>query len=158
MYLHLFVFHRRLLQVLVAGHWQDVLIPLALGHHQDDFNETLLMNMFIHGRIKGMQAHYVSSYNIHVIRPLVFVAEDKITEFFQKNLKVEIKEFDCPFKPKNRRMFKDLINSLKTEIPSVSRNLIVAQKNVLLSTLLAYHSVPVIEEEELGETNFNKSS
>jgi tRNA 2-thiocytidine biosynthesis protein TtcA len=51
---------------------------IALGHHADDFIETLLLNLFFAGALKAMPAKLVSDNGEHVvIRPLVFVGEDE---------------------------------------------------------------------------------
>jgi len=49
---------------------------VALGHHRDDMVQTLFMNMFFGGRMKGMPPKLVSDDGRHVvIRPLAYVAE-----------------------------------------------------------------------------------
>jgi len=49
---------------------------VALGHHRDDMVQTLFMNMFFNGRLKGMPPKLVSDDGRHVvIRPLAYVAE-----------------------------------------------------------------------------------
>src|SRR5213595_4304625 len=51
---------------------------IALGHHMDDFIETLLLNLFFAGALKAMPAKLVSDDGEHVVvRPLVFVGEDE---------------------------------------------------------------------------------
>jgi tRNA 2-thiocytidine biosynthesis protein TtcA len=49
---------------------------IALGHHRDDMVQTLFMNMFFGGRMKGMPPKLVSDDGRHVVvRPLAYVAE-----------------------------------------------------------------------------------
>src|SRR5574339_1127462 len=49
---------------------------IALGHHLDDFIETLLLNLFFAGSLKAMPARLVSDNAEHVvIRPLLGVTE-----------------------------------------------------------------------------------
>src|SRR3979490_3301923 len=55
---------------------------IALGHHADDFIETLLLNLFFAGAPKAMPAKLVSDDGQHVvIRPLVHVGEDEARAF-----------------------------------------------------------------------------
>ena len=55
---------------------------IALGHHRDDMVQTLFMNMFFGGRLKGMPPKLVSDDGRHVvIRPLAYVAEDDLARW-----------------------------------------------------------------------------
>lgn len=49
---------------------------IALGHHRDDMLQTLFLNMFFGGKLKGMPPKLVSDDGKHmVIRPLAYVSE-----------------------------------------------------------------------------------
>ena len=55
---------------------------LALGHHFDDFVETFMMNIFYHGRVKGMPAHINAKNGVNeLIRPLLYCPENAISRF-----------------------------------------------------------------------------
>ncbi len=58
---------------------------IALGHHRDDMVQTLLMNMFFGGRLKGMPPKLVSDDGRHVvIRPLAYVAENDLARWAEE--------------------------------------------------------------------------
>lgn len=111
---------------------------IALGHHRDDFNETLLLNLFYSGSIASMPAKLFSDdgRNI-VIRPLCYVAEADIAEL--------AKIWQVPVIPCNlcgsqenlkRKEIKGLIANLEKSIPQLPNSLLKAQGNIKTSQLL----------------------
>jgi tRNA 2-thiocytidine biosynthesis protein TtcA len=57
---------------------------IALGHHRDDMLQTLFLNMFFGGKLKGMPPKLVSDDGKHiVIRPLAYVAEKDLVRWAQ---------------------------------------------------------------------------
>src|SRR5215212_2353351 len=69
---------------------------IALGHHADDFIETLLLNLFFQGSLKAMPARLVSDSRAHiVIRPLVYVSENDCRDY-AKSAELPIIGCCCP--------------------------------------------------------------
>lgn len=106
---------------------------LALGHHLDDFIETLLLNQFYVGTLAAMSPKLAADNGRHtVIRPLVYVEEREIAEFAIRN-EFPIVDCSCPeagtFDQQRRRM-KQLICDLARENPRIRRSMIGALGNV----------------------------
>src|SRR5574342_168502 len=69
---------------------------IALGHHLDDFIETLLLNLFFAGALKAMPARLVSDDGRHVVvRPLVTVTEAE-ARLYTKERELPIIGCCCP--------------------------------------------------------------
>jgi len=106
---------------------------LALGHHLDDFIETLLLNQFYVGSLKGMSPKLQADNGRHVvIRPLVFVEESEIIDFATAN-SIPTVGCSCAFEAcfdLNRQRMKRLVASLQKEIPDIRRSLIGAMGNL----------------------------
>lgn len=106
---------------------------LALGHHQDDFIETLLLNQFFVGSLKSMAASMLADNGVTtVIRPLVYVAEEDIISFSQQ-AGLPVVCCCCPVcgtADLQRKRMKRLLRELQADIPHVKSSLLKALSNV----------------------------
>jgi tRNA 2-thiocytidine biosynthesis protein TtcA len=106
---------------------------VALGHHLDDFIETLLLNQFYVGSLKAMSPKLLADNGRHtVIRPFVYVEESDIIAFSHANA-FPVISCSCPasglFDQKRQRM-KRLVKELAEENPQLRRSMIGALANV----------------------------
>jgi tRNA 2-thiocytidine biosynthesis protein TtcA len=112
---------------------------IALGHHLDDFIETLLLNLFFAGALKAMPARLVSDSGEHVvIRPLAFVGEDE-ARLYTKEVGLPIIGCCCPAcgdLSLQRQRVKRLIMDLEVEHPGVKQSMLKALGNVMPRHLL----------------------
>ena len=106
---------------------------IALGHHLDDFVETLLLNLFFAGALKAMPARLVSDSGQHVvIRPLAYVGEDE-ARLYTKEVGLPIIGCCCPAcgdLSLQRQRVKRLILDLEREHPGVKQSMLKALGNV----------------------------
>ena len=112
---------------------------IALGHHADDFIETLLLNVFFQGTIKAMPARLVSDDGAHVVvRPLVYVLESE-ARMYAKESNLPIIGCCCPAcgdLSLQRQRVKRLIAQLEVEHPDLRNSMIRALGNVAPRHLL----------------------
>ena len=112
---------------------------IALGHHLDDFIETLLLNQFYGGTLAAMSARLHADNGKHiVIRPLVYVEEREIQEYSDRQ-KFPIVSCSCPVvgvEEQQRQRMKQLIKTLAAEIPEIRNSMISAIGNDKLTQLL----------------------
>jgi tRNA 2-thiocytidine biosynthesis protein TtcA len=112
---------------------------IALGHHTDDFVETLLLNLFFAGALKAMPAKLVSDDGAHVvIRPLVYVGEDE-ARLYTKERELPIIGCCCPAcgdLALQRQRVKRLLMDLEVEHPGVKQSMLTALANVAPRHLL----------------------
>jgi tRNA 2-thiocytidine biosynthesis protein TtcA len=118
---------------------------VALGHHQDDAIETVLLNMFFNGRLRGMAARLLSedARNI-VIRPLIYSPETRIAAYARAQGFPVVPCVLCSTQEgAERAIMKELLSSLEARCPGVKSRIGAALGNVevasLLDTRLAGH-------------------
>lgn len=106
---------------------------IALGHHLDDFVETLLLNVFFAGALMAMPARLVSDSGKHVvIRPLVYVTEADARAYTQESA-LPVIGCCCPAcgdLSLQRQRIKRLIMELEREHPQVKASMLKALTNV----------------------------
>lgn len=106
---------------------------IALGHHRDDFIETLLLNQFYNGKIKAMAPllHADDGRNV-VIRPLVYVPEEDIVRYAAE-AGFPITCCACPAcgDPDQKRVqVKTLLHELEQAHPGIKASLLAALGDV----------------------------
>jgi tRNA 2-thiocytidine biosynthesis protein TtcA len=126
---------------------------IALGHHLDDFIETLLLNLFFAGALKAMPARLVSDNGKHVVvRPLVGVTESEARSY-AKEQQLPIVSCCCPACGDlglQRQRVKRLIAELEVEHPEVRNSMIRALGNVAPRHLLDRRLNPLPELREVA--------
>lgn len=110
---------------------------IALGHHRDDIMETMFLNMFYGGKLKGMPPKLKSDDGKHVvIRPLAYCREKEIIKF------AECKQF--PIIPCNlcgsqenlqRKKIKEMLQGWDKQFPGRVETIFSAMQNVVPSHL-----------------------
>lgn len=112
---------------------------IALGHHSDDFIETLLLNLFFAGSLKAMPAKLLSDDKSQVvIRPLVYVGEDEARAYARES-GLPVIGCCCPvcgdLSLKHQRL-KRLLLDFETDHPGVKNSMLKALSNVAPRHLL----------------------
>lgn len=124
---------------------------IALGHHLDDFVETVLLNLFFAGALKAMPARLTSDNGEHVvIRPLVYVTEAEARAYCLERA-LPIIGCCCPAcgdLSLQRQRIKRLIMDLEREHPNVKSSMIKALGNVRPRHLLDRRLNPVADIAE----------
>ena len=91
---------------------------VALGHHADDFIETMLLSLFYEGRLSTMSPKVLlDRTGVVQIRPMLYLEEKNIAAY-AKNLPVT--KSRCPADKKTKREYvKKVIDDIKRDIPFV---------------------------------------
>jgi tRNA 2-thiocytidine biosynthesis protein TtcA len=111
---------------------------IALGHHRDDILETLFLNMFYGGKLKGMPPKLQSDDGRNVvIRPLAYVREADLERFAQMRAFPIIPCNLCGSQPNLKRMeMKNLIRDWEKRYPGRVESIFNALSNVVPSHLM----------------------
>lgn len=97
---------------------------IALGHHYDDAVETLLMNLFLEGRIGCFQpVTYLDRSGVTQIRPLLYVQEKDVRGAVRR-LGLPVVENPCPANGSTRREeMKKLLFQLERQYPQLKKKI-----------------------------------
>jgi tRNA 2-thiocytidine biosynthesis protein TtcA len=111
---------------------------IALGHHRDDILETLMLNMFYAGKLKGMPPKLRSDDGKHiVIRPLAYVPE-KLLERYAGDMNFPIIPCDlCGSQPNlQRQVMKEMLHDWEKKYPGRVENLFRSMHHIVPSHLM----------------------
>lgn len=110
---------------------------IALGHHRDDILETLFLNMFYGGKLKGMPPKLVSDNGEHVvIRPLAYCREKDIIKYANMREYPIIPCNLCGSQPNMQRQnIKQMLNGWDKQFPGRIETMFSAMQNVVPSHL-----------------------
>lgn len=110
---------------------------IALGHHRDDILQTLFLNMFYGGKLKGMPPKLMSDDGQHVvIRPLAYCREKDIERFAQARAFPIIPCNLCGSQPNlQRQVIKDMLRDWDKRYPGRIETMFSAMQNVVPSHL-----------------------
>jgi tRNA 2-thiocytidine biosynthesis protein TtcA len=111
---------------------------IALGHHRDDILETLMLNMFYAGKLKGMPPKLRSDDEKHiVIRPLAYVPE-KLLERYAADMNFPIIPCDlCGSQPNlQRQAMKQMLREWGKQYPGRVESLFRSMHHIVPSHLM----------------------
>ncbi|MDU4094890.1 MAG: tRNA 2-thiocytidine(32) synthetase TtcA, partial [Pantoea sp.] len=110
---------------------------IALGHHRDDILQTLFLNMFYGGKMKGMPPKLMSDDGKHiVIRPLAYCREKDIERFAIARQYPIIPCNLCGSQPNlQRQVIADMLRDWDKRYPGRIETMFSAMQNVVPSHL-----------------------
>lgn len=105
---------------------------IALGHNEDDVLETFLLNLLYTGSIGTFSpVSFMDRSGITLIRPLIYTPEKETKRFIKKNNLLVMPKVCTMDGTSKREDMKQMLFSLKKEIPMVRANLFGAIKRNL---------------------------
>ncbi len=128
---------------------------IALGHHRDDILQTLLLNMFFGGKLKGMPPKLVSDDGRNVvIRPMAYVPEKDLARW------AEVRQFPiipctlCGSQENlQRKQVGNLLREWDAKFPGRVENMFNALQNVVPSHLMDRSLFPFETLQATGEAS-----
>lgn len=112
---------------------------IALGHHQDDLIETLMLNLLYSGRLAAMPPKLLAEDGRNVvIRPLAFVPEEDTRAFAEQRGYpiVRCGCLSCGLPDQKRQVVKRLLTQLEASQAGTKRQMLAALRNVQPGHLL----------------------
>lgn len=100
------------------------LTKIALGHHYDDAVETMVMSLFLEGRIGCFQpVTYLDRSGVTQIRPLLYVQEREVKGAV-KRLGLPVVKNPCPANGTTKREeTKELLRQLEKQFPQLKKKI-----------------------------------
>lgn len=111
---------------------------IALGHHRDDILETLFLNMFYGGKLKGMPPKLISDDgNNIVIRPLAYCNEKDILKYALAKQFPIIPCNLCGSQPNlQRQAIKEMLQEWQKRFPGRIESMFRSIQNIVPSHLM----------------------
>ncbi|MBT0570938.1 tRNA 2-thiocytidine(32) synthetase TtcA [Curvibacter sp. CHRR-16] len=130
---------------------------LALGHHRDDMLQTLFLNMFFGGKIKGMPPKLTSDNGeFIVIRPLAYVAEKDTTRWAEYRQFPIIPCTLCGSQENlQRKQVGNMLREWEKKYPGRLETMFTALQNVVPSHLMDGSLYDFKNMQVTGEANDN---
>ena len=123
---------------------------LAFGHHMDDANETLIMNILFNGEISSLP-YSVEMFGgkFYLIRPMLEL-EDKDLGYYANLLDLKAETRRCPNTKTNRRDYvRKMLNEFYEIHPGLKKNVFRAPQKYIAKYLpLPLQSAEIQETEE----------
>lgn len=104
---------------------------IVLGHHRDDFLETLLMNMFFQGSVQAMAPSLqMDKFPLQIIRPLCLVSESELQTLARlRNYPPQLK--NCPYEhDSNRTAVRQMLEEMEGRFPGTKDSLWASMQHI----------------------------
>lgn len=128
---------------------------IALGHHRDDILETLFLNMFYGGKLKGMPPKLISDDgNNIVIRPLSYCNEKDIIRYANERKFPIIPCNLCGAQPNlQRQAVKEMLNDWDKRYPGRIATMFRSIANIVPSHLMDHAKYDFVNLKTTGVPN-----